>query len=117
MLVCDVPPGTRLEAERLDPLSGEYFALQDRLHETMIGGPYRETISELTPFDKEAAAAGHLAYPNCTPDVLNRHFGAMVRMVEQFSRPGPLRILEAGSGWAFSTEYLARLGHTWWGSM
>jgi len=110
-LACDIPAAMRHEAERLDPLSPGYFALQDRLYQAITGAPYRETISELTPFDKEAAAAGHLAYPNCSPETLNRHFGAMTRMVEQFSRLGPLRILEAGSGWGFSTEYLALLGH------
>jgi SAM-dependent methyltransferase len=110
-LVCDIPRAMRYKAERLDPLSADYFALQNRLYQTITGAPYRETISELTSFDKEAAAVGHLAYPNRAPETLNQHFGAMARMVEQFSRPGPLRILEAGSGWGFSAEYLARLGH------
>lgn len=107
----DVPPRLRAAARRLDPVSPEYLALQDELYAAIVGNPYQETTSELTGFDKEAAAAGHLAYPNWAPQELNRHFGAMVRLVDQFDRPGVLRILEAGSGWGFACEYLARLGH------
>ena len=38
----------------------------------------------------------------------------MVRLVDQFDRPGVLRILEAGSGWGLLCEDLARLGHRLW---
>jgi SAM-dependent methyltransferase len=110
-LTFDIPSSLRVSACRLDPLSAEYLALQDGLYAAMVGGPYQETISELAPFDKEAAVAGHLAYPHCEPQALNRHISAMARLVDQVDRPGSLRILEAGSGWGFSCEYLARLGH------
>jgi SAM-dependent methyltransferase len=110
-LECRVPEALRGQADRHDALSAEYFAAQERLYETIVGAPYRETTSELTPFDKEAAVARHVAYPMFSPENLNRHFAAMVRMVETFDRPGPLGILEAGSGWGFAAEYLARLGH------
>lgn len=108
----DVPTDLRVEARRLAPLSPDYLALQDRLYVAMAGSPYQPTISELTPFDKDAAAAGRLAYPFAAPQDLNRHMSAMARMVDQFDRSGALCILELGSGWGFACEYLARLGHT-----
>jgi SAM-dependent methyltransferase len=106
-----IPPDLRERSDILDPLSSEYFTIQDGLYEAIVGQPYQEIISELTVFDREAAAAAHLAYPNWGPKDLNRHLSAMVRLVDQFDGAERLRVLEVGSGWGFSCEFLARLGY------
>jgi SAM-dependent methyltransferase len=106
-----VPAALRAEAARTDPLSDAYLALQDRLYQAIRGAPYEDTTSELTQFDRQQAIEGHLAYSHLTPKGLNKNLRAMTRMVDEFDRDGKLRILEAGSGWGFSCEYLARLGH------
>ena len=94
-----------------DPLSPAYFALQDRFYQTLVGSSYRGATSERTTFDKMAARKSHLAYPGWAPKDLNRHINALVRLVEQFDSADRVRVLEAGSGWGFACEYLARLGY------
>jgi ADP-heptose:LPS heptosyltransferase/SAM-dependent methyltransferase len=98
-------------AARLHPLSGEYADLQDRLYQAIAGRPYADLASELTPFDKGRAVQSLLAYPDRQPKDLNRYFHAMAKLVDQFDAKGPCRILDLGSGWGFTSEYMARLGH------
>src|SRR6202034_3981405 len=57
------------------------------------------------------AAAGPLAYPGRTPRDLNRCFHAMAKLMDEFARDEPSTILDLGSGWGFTSEYMARLGH------
>lgn len=107
-----VVPSTFRNHGIADPLSLAYFAVQDRFYAAMVGAPYRGAVSEATPFDKSAARKAHLSYPGWPPKDLNLHTSAMVRLVEQFDSPERVRVLEAGSGWGFGCEYLARLGYS-----
>jgi SAM-dependent methyltransferase len=106
-----VPGWLRWQMGNFDPLSPEYFDLQEQLYATIYGRGYTDVECELTPFDQERAFRGLTAYPNWSPATLNRYFRAMARLADQFDAEGPLDILEVGSGWGFSAEYMARLGH------
>jgi SAM-dependent methyltransferase len=106
-----VPGWLRWQMGNFDPLSPEYFDLQEQLYTTIYGRRYTDVECELTQFDQEQAFRGFTAYPNWSPPTLNRYFRAMARLTDQFDAEGRLDILELGSGWGFSAEYMARLGH------
>jgi len=106
-----VPPWLQARVAQLDPLSPDYFDLQDQLYVFLRGAPYANSSSEFTEIDKEAAIAAYLAYPDRTPHELNRYLRAHAKFADQFDSPLASDVLEVGSGWGFSTEYLARLGH------
>ena len=59
----DVPPRLRAAARRTRSGVTRVPGAAGRGYAAIVGNPYQETTSELTGFDKEAAAAGHLAYP------------------------------------------------------
>ncbi len=98
-------------AAQASPLSKEYFDLQDQLYIFMHGTPYSEKRSEHTIIDKQTAVASHLAYPNRPPRELNKYMRAHAKFADHIDSELPCDVLEVGSGWGFSTEYLARLGH------
>lgn len=106
-----VPDWMRARAAATHPLSRDYFDLQDQLYRFLVGGIYSAVRSEFTPFDKDAAVAGPLAYPNRPPRELNKYMRAHAKMADHIDSDLACDILEVGSGWGFSTEYLARLGH------
>lgn len=108
---CVVPGRLREQVTSLDPLSPAYFELQEQLYAAIYGRSYTDLECELTPFDQEQALRGLTAYPNWSPARLNRYFGAMTRLADLFDAEGPSDILELGSGWGFSAEYMARLWH------
>jgi ADP-heptose:LPS heptosyltransferase/SAM-dependent methyltransferase len=106
-----VPDWLRAKAAQVHPLSQDYADVQNLLYTMITGRPYADLASELTPFDKEQAASGLLAYPNRTPKNLNTYFHAMAKLSDQFDGDGRKQILDLGSGWGFTSEYMARLGH------
>jgi SAM-dependent methyltransferase len=106
-----VSPSVSAAALREDPLGEGYFRLQETLYVGMCGHSYAEAASEDTAFDLEAVMRSPLAYPDRQPRDLLRSLRAMVTLADQFAGDGPLRVLELGSGWGFSTEFMARLGH------
>ncbi len=107
-----VAPGWLLATmANFDPLSPSYFELQEQLYTSISGRPYTDAECELTPFDQDQAVRALTAYPNRPPKNLNRYFHAMAKLADQFDAEGPCDILELGSGWGFSAEYMARLGH------
>lgn len=108
---CFAPGWVRAVAEHFDPLSETYFELQEQLYTSIVGRPYLELESELTQFDQESAARSLTAYPDRPPKNLNRYFHAMAKLADQIDGEGRCDILELGSGWGFSSEYMARLGH------
>lgn len=106
-----IPDWMRARAAALHPLSRDYFELQDQLYRFLIDGIYAADRSEFTAIDKEAAVAGRLAYPGRRPRELNKYMRAHAKMADHIDSDEACDILEVGSGWGFSTEYLARLGH------
>lgn len=108
---CVVPRRLRATMAKFDPLSTSYFELQEQLYAAIVGEQYVDLESEHTPFDHDAAIRALTAYPNRMPKDLNRYFHAMAKLADQFDAEGPCDVLELGSGWGFSAEYMARLGH------
>ncbi len=106
-----LPDWLRDRAARSHPLSQDYADVQNLLYSMMVGRPYADLEFELTPFDKGQAASGLLAYPNRTPKNLNTYFHAMAKLADQFDGDECKDILDLGSGWGFTSEYMARLGH------
>ncbi|MGA7966487.1 MAG: methyltransferase domain-containing protein [Gammaproteobacteria bacterium] len=106
-----VPARLNQASARVHPLSQDYADLQHELYRSITGRDYADLASELTPFDKDRAAQSLLAYPDRQPRDLNRYFHAMAKLVDQFDADGPCDILDLGSGWGFTSEYMARLGH------
>lgn len=108
---CFVPGWLQAAASNFDPLSPNYFELQEQLYAAISEKPYIDVTSELTPFEHDTAIRSLTAYPNRAPKDLNRYFHAMAKLSDQLDAEGPCDILELGSGWGFSSEYFARLGH------
>lgn len=108
---CEVPGWLRGPMGHFDPLSPTYFDLQEQLYTAIVGRPYVDVESERTSFDHDEATRAFTAYPNRTPKDLNCYFHAMAKLADLFDAEGPCDVLELGSGWGFSAEYMARLGH------
>ncbi|MBV8457197.1 MAG: methyltransferase domain-containing protein, partial [Acetobacteraceae bacterium] len=108
---CVISARLRANMSNFDPLSQRYFDLQEQLYHAIYGRRYTDMECELTPFDQEQAFRSLLAYPGRSPANLNRYFHAMAKLADQFDVEGPCDVLELGSGWGFSAEYMARLGH------
>jgi SAM-dependent methyltransferase len=108
---CVVPGSLRAAIANFEPLSPGYFDLQEQLYTSISGRTYSDAECELTPFDQNQAVRALAAYPNRSPKNLNRYFHAVAKLADQFDAEGPCDVLELGSGWGFSTEYMARLGH------
>jgi SAM-dependent methyltransferase len=98
-------------AAQLHPFYNDYFDLQDQLYIFMHGVPYADSTCEFTQIDKEAAVASRLAYPSRTPRELNTYMRAHAKFADQIDSDLACDVLEVGSGWGFSAEYVARLGH------
>ena len=106
-----VPEWLAARAAQLEPFSKDYFDLQDQLYIFMRGAPYAGAASEFTAIDKDAVVASRLAYPDRKPGELNKYMRAHAKFADQFDSKEACDVLEIGSGWGFSAEYLARLGH------
>jgi ADP-heptose:LPS heptosyltransferase/SAM-dependent methyltransferase len=106
-----MPDALRRKTLELHPLSSDYADLQDLIYGHITGKSYNDLESERTYYDKDVMVSGLLAYPGRTPRDLNRYFHAMAKLMDEFHLDGPSAILDLGSGWGFTSEYMARLGH------
>jgi heptosyltransferase-2 len=106
-----MPEELRRKTLEAHPLSVDYADLQDVIYRHITGKSYNDLESEQTYYDKDVMVSGPLAYPGRTPRDLNRYFHAMAKLMDEFHLDEPSTVLDLGSGWGFTSEYMARLGH------
>jgi|SRR5579884_69669 len=104
-------PCVPLDAQ-LNPRSAEYKHQQLDLYCEITGHSYLDSRDEMTPnipIDHLLEAPN--AYDHSNPSDFAKHCIAMSLLVQELKLPRGARILELGSGWGFTQEFLATCGY------
>lgn len=103
-------PACPLDAQD-EPLSQRYKAQQLALYEEITGHQYLDKRDEFTPgVPVERLLNAPNACDHGSPADYAKHCVAMGLLVKQLALPRGARILELGSGWGFSQEFLSQCG-------
>jgi 2-polyprenyl-3-methyl-5-hydroxy-6-metoxy-1,4-benzoquinol methylase len=104
-------PTISLDAQ-LKPRSAAYKEQQLGLYHEIVGHDYlvsRDEHSPNIPVDRLLYAPN--AYNHQNPADFVKHYVAMSMLVQELRLPIGARILELGSGWGFTQEFLATCGY------
>jgi 2-polyprenyl-3-methyl-5-hydroxy-6-metoxy-1,4-benzoquinol methylase len=104
-------PTASIDAQ-LQPRSTAYKQQQFALYRELTGHDYldhRDEHSKNVPVEHLITAAS--AYGHMAPGEISKHYIAMSMLVQEMRLPKGARILELGSGWGFTQEFLATCGY------
>lgn len=104
-------PSVPLDAQD-DPRSLAYRAQQWALYREITGHDYTDSRDEMTPgVPIERLLQAPNAYDQPDPSEYAKHCIAMAILVQRLALPRGARLLELGSGWGFTQEFLASCGY------
>ena len=93
-----------------DPYGDFYMNNMLSLYEEITGHKYSTVEHELTDFDFEKHLSSPTPYGDPSPSDLGLHFERLSRAIRVANIPRFGRVLDMGSGWGLSSEFLAHFG-------